>query len=157
MCCNGVLFADVELKKGDSNLALQQAGIQLRAKTRRLTFLDQPCSALGATGSCTAYTVRPQMCRSFECRLLERTIAGEISDLEALKLIKSVRKLVAEAESLLNQLGDNEIHRPLSRRYANQMLSPFDLAAGQKSIRLRERLMKVMDEVNSQLSRHFLS
>ena len=43
LCCNGVLFADVELRKGDDAQRLAELGLSLEKKGRQQAFA-QPCA-----------------------------------------------------------------------------------------------------------------
>ena len=43
LCCNGVLFADVELRKGDKAEQLAELGLSLKEKGQRRAFV-QPCA-----------------------------------------------------------------------------------------------------------------
>ena len=70
LCCNGVLFADVELRKGDDVQRLAELGLSLE-KTGRQQAFAQPCACFDGE-LCRIYTGRPKRCRTFECSLLKR-------------------------------------------------------------------------------------
>ena len=74
LCCNGVLFADVELRKGDDAGRLAELGLSLGMKGSKLAFA-QPCTCFDGK-FCKIYADRPKRCRTFECGLLKRVQAG---------------------------------------------------------------------------------
>src|SRR5258706_12208785 len=89
LCCNGVLFGDVELQAGDDADLLKALGLTLRRKGRKQAF-DQPCSCFDGK-LCGIYSERPRRCRTFECRLLQRVQNGERKTNQALKTIKEAK------------------------------------------------------------------
>jgi Fe-S-cluster containining protein len=154
LCCNGVLFGDVELQEGDDPATLQQAGLELRRKGKKKCFA-QPCSCLEGN-LCGIYSDRPNRCRTFECRLLQRALAGEVSIPEALPLIHRARSQVKKIVELLRQLKQADEHLPLSRRYARVMAAPIDLAADDHAVELRSELMLAVGKLSDLLARDFV-
>src|SRR5437879_2652756 len=78
LCCNGSLFADVELTNRDEASALEVMGLDIEDDDdddRRL--LLQPCGALKGK-RCSIYPYRPDCCRAFECRLLRDVKRGAV-------------------------------------------------------------------------------
>src|SRR6188508_2374656 len=104
LCCNGVIFADVQLQPGDDTKGLESLGLSPvgRKESRRggdsaadskangqsLKFL-QPCTALGNDCRCRIYPGRPKYCREFECLLLKSVVAGETESAAALGIIRT--------------------------------------------------------------------
>src|SRR5437867_9164117 len=74
LCCNGVLFKDVELQPADDAARLKALGLPLDG-SRKAKF-SQPCAALCGC-HCGIYADRPMRCRQFECALLKSVAAGE--------------------------------------------------------------------------------
>jgi uncharacterized protein len=108
LCCNGVLFADVRPEPGDRSPLFN--GKRLR--------VAQPCPAFdAATCACAIYSERPMRCRKFECRQLLDARRGTTTTDDALRQIRAARKLAAEVESLLTELGFNDVRLPFSRRF----------------------------------------
>src|SRR5271170_8188020 len=89
LCCNGVLFADVELRAGDDPGRLAELGLSLTKKGRQLAFA-QPCACFDGK-LCTIYADRPKRCRTFECGLLKRIQAGALDADAALKTIAKTK------------------------------------------------------------------
>src|SRR5882757_2729915 len=85
MCCNGVLFHTVRILPADSPGALSALGLKLKRKKGERLLL-QPCPAHRDT-CCSIYESRPQRCRLFECRQLQRLAAGEITEAMATEKI----------------------------------------------------------------------
>ena len=103
MCCNGVLFADVELRKGDDARRLAELGLSLEKKGRQQAFA-QPCACFDGK-LCRIYADRPMRCRTFECGLLKRVQAGEMDADAALKKIAEAKQLAEKVRGLLRRLG----------------------------------------------------
>jgi hypothetical protein len=155
LCCNGALFGDVELRPNDNPERLAALGMALEPKGQKIRFL-QPCSCFDGT-LCGIYADRPSRCRSFECRLLQRTQAGTISTPAALKAIAAARRQVETVRRLLGELGQRDEHLPLSRRYAKVMAEPIDLAGDDRIIELRSQLMLAVHKLTKILERDFLT
>ena len=115
LCCNGVLFADVRLQPSDNAARLAAVGVALKKRGAVLKF-QQPCSCLEGN-RCRIYADRPQMCRTFECRLLQRAQAGEINVEASLKVIRMAKRRAEVVREILRGLGDEDESTPLSRRY----------------------------------------
>jgi hypothetical protein len=155
MCCNGVLFGDVELRAGDDARRLASLGLDLFRKDRHQAFA-QPCSCFDGK-FCNIYADRPKRCRTFECRLLQRTQAEELTTAEALKKIKLARKQVEAVRQLVRQLGHTDERVPLNRRYAEVMEQPIDLAADDQNQKVRGQLMRAVEKLSQILERDFLT
>ena len=124
LCCNGVLFRDVELQPGDDPAALLSLGATVqRLKTK--TRFPQPCVALCHDNRCRVYAERPQRCRAFECALFKAVAAGTTSTPDALRAIRTARQRAEKVRRLLRELGDADEQRPLSRRF-NRMRRRFE-------------------------------
>ena len=71
LCCDGSLFADVELAGGDEAAALEVMGLEIEEGDEDDDgLLLQPCGALQGK-RCGIYPHRPDCCRTFECQLLQ--------------------------------------------------------------------------------------
>jgi uncharacterized protein len=89
LCCDGSLFADVELANDREALKLEILGLEIDDTDRPV--LVQPCAAL-KNKRCSLYQFRPKCCRTFECRLLKKVKAGELSIETALHQIKTLKR-----------------------------------------------------------------
>jgi uncharacterized protein len=114
MCCNGVLFKDVELQLGDSAEKLRSLGIPVRQQ--RVNKLPQPCAALAGC-HCKIYADRPTRCREFDCALLKSVAAGETKLHAALLSIRETRRRAEKVRRLLRELGDTDESVALSLRF----------------------------------------
>ncbi len=115
ICCNGVLFKDVELQPDDDPDYLRSLQIPLIKRGAKQCF-KQPCSALDGF-HCRIYENRPQHCRNFECALYKSVCAGRIEMEAALRLIRTTLKRAERVRRLLRQLGNAEEHLALSVRF----------------------------------------
>jgi Fe-S-cluster containining protein len=155
LCCNGVLFDDVRLRSGDDARRLAALGVPLQ-KRGSLQRFAQPCSCLEGS-LCRIYSDRPERCRTFECRVLQRAMLGEINETGALKLIKKARQKAERVRHILRQLGDTDESEPLTRRYQRMMQQPIDLSAEQQLVDLRGELMQAVGELVGMLEGEFRS
>ena len=154
LCCNGVLFADVELRKGDDAQRLAELGLSLEKKGRQRAFA-QPCACFDGK-LCRIYDERPKRCRSFECGLLKRVAAGGMDTKAALGKIVKTQGLAEKVRRLLRQLGQKDEHLALTHRYQQTMSAPIDLSAGEDAAELRGELMLAVNDLMQTLQRDFL-
>jgi Fe-S-cluster containining protein len=154
LCCNGVLFADVELRKGDDAKRLAELGLSLAKKGSKLAFV-QPCACFDGK-LCGIYADRPKRCRTFECGLLKRVQAGELDAGAALKTISQTKRQVEKVRAVLHQLGQKDEHLAMTKRYAQAMSAPIDLADHETDSERRGELMLAVDELMRRLQRDFL-
>lgn len=154
MCCNGVLFADVRLQRGDDATRLIELGVPLKSGQSNARF-RQPCSCL-QNGACRIYDERPNRCRTFECRLLQRTLTGEVKERAALNLIREAKQRIQRVQSILRKLGEVDESVPLSRRYQRVMRQPVDLSGPEHIVELRGQLLTAVADLASVLERDFL-
>lgn len=154
MCCNGVLFADVELRAGDDPGRLAELGLSLGMKGSKLAFA-QPCTCFDGK-LCGIYAGRPKRCRTFECGLLKRVQAGELDADAALKMIAKTKRQVEKVRGLLRQLGQKDETLAMTKRYTEAMSAPIDLSDHETDSDRRGELMLAVDDLMKQLQRDFL-
>ena len=152
LCCNGVLFADVELRKTDRTTALAKRGLTVFQRGRH-RVLAQPCACFDGQ-HCEIYRDRPAHCQAFECGLLQRVSAGEITAAAALKTIAQAKRKVARVESLLQKLGEEDASPALTERYVAAMSAPVDLASNHGPDH-QGQLMRQMGELMELLEAKF--
>lgn len=155
LCCDSVLFADVELRVSDDAKRLAQLGLMIENKTRTKMAFAQPCACFDGK-LCGIYADRPKRCRTFECGLLKRVQAGELAADAALKTIAKTKLQAETVRGLLRHVGQNDEHLAMSKRYAAAMSAPIDLSGDECSAELRGELMLAVDELMRQLQRDFL-
>ena len=148
------MFADVELEAGDKAHDLAALGLRVQRKAK-MTAFAQPCSCFAGKW-CKIYRDRPARCRAFECGTLKRVQAAQLSPTQALSLIGQAQRQVKEIRNQLRQLGNNEEHLPLSRRYARVMAQPLDLAGDEGIVEMRAQLMLNVDALMKLIQRQFL-
>jgi hypothetical protein len=155
LCCNGVLFADVELRAGDGAKRLKQLGLTLHKKGQGKLAFAQPCACFDGK-LCGIYADRPKRCRTFECGLLKRVQAGGLEADVALKTIKQTKRQMEKVRVLLRQLGQNDEGLAMTKRYAQVMSAPIDLADHESDTEGRGELMLAVGELMRLLQRDFL-
>ncbi len=131
LCCNGVIFADVQLQRGDDAAKLETLGLPLTNLQKRKiaqtagstlknaahkTKFPQPCLAFDGC-HCRIYADRPKQCRAFECALLKSVNGGEVKPADALQTIEKARRRAEKVRQLLRKLGDKEERVALSIRF----------------------------------------
>ena len=131
LCCNGVLFADVRLENGDDALKLKTLGLRVSKSGR----FKQPCSALQGC-KCAVYADRPDYCRKFECLLFKKVQKRETLADKALAVIKKAQAAVARVENLLEELGSDDRHLPLQKRFQVQLrrMEAGSIGAGEADV-----------------------
>lgn len=154
LCCNGVLFGDVELQKSDDAKLLAKHGIHLFRKGRKTAFA-QPCECL-VNGLCRIYADRPNRCATFDCGLLKRVQAGKTPPAAALKKIAEAKQRSTEVLKLVQLLGNTDETLPLNQRYAAIMAEPIDMAADETEIERRGELMMAVSRLVEILEHDFL-
>lgn len=154
LCCNGVLFGDVEIQKSDDAEALTKHGLKLFRKGRTRAFA-QPCACL-VKGLCRIYADRPQRCATFDCGLLKRVQARKTTPTLALKKIAEAKRRSTEVLKLVQLLGHTDESLPLNQRYAAIMAEPIDMAADEAAIERRGALMMAVSRLVEILEHDFL-
>jgi len=115
LCCDGTLFADVELV-GQAELArLEIMGIEIENEGRNIGLLSQPCAALRGT-RCGIYAHRPKCCRVFQCRLLQNAERGAVTVERALEQIADAREQIQQVRVMLRRLGNRDEDLPIKER-----------------------------------------
>ena len=154
LCCDSTLFADVELRAGDDPKQLAKLGLIIEQKTKTKLAFTQPCA--GFDGKlCRIYSDRPKRCRLFECGLLKKVEAGQMTATAALKKIIIAKKRAGQVRELLRLSGQCDEPMALTHRYAEAMSAPMDVADEQGTER-RGELMLAVNELMQILQRDFL-
>jgi len=153
LCCDGTLFADVELRAGDDARRLVKLGLSLKKKGQIKMAFTQPCACFDGT-LCKIYGDRPKRCRLFECGLLKKVNAGEMTAGAALKKISKAKALVKNVEDLLGTFASDDKGAALSERYAAAMNEPADLASGNAD--RHGKLMQAYRDLMEMVQKDFL-
>ncbi len=144
LCCDSTLFADVELRKGDDARRLEKLGLSLHKKGKTKIAFPQPCACFDGK-FCKIYAERPGRCRLFECGLLKKVDAGEMTTESALKKIASAKVLAEKVRGLLRSFGGQDEHLALTKRYAQTTSQPIDLSDETEAERRGELMLAVND------------
>ena len=147
------MFHTVQLQPGDSAKDLAALGLKLKRKQGQ-HYILQPCPAFKES-RCSIYESRPQRCRLFECRQLQRVESGETTEALALEKIREVRRQVAAMDELLERAGGTNHKRPLSKRFEKVLAEPPEALTDPAAVELRHRLTQAMAELNVILNHDF--
>ncbi len=153
LCCNGVLFHTVRLQPSDAPRDLAALGLKLKRKTRQQLIL-QPCPAL-RDGQCSIYAQRPERCRLFECRQLQRVGSGEITEAMALEKIHEVQRRAAQLDRISRRADGSARKGPLSKRCETALAEPFDATTHPELVGQREDLARGLAELDAILDEDF--
>lgn len=75
-----------------------------------------PCPSLGQDGACECYETRPTVCRTYNCKLQKRAMAGDISQSEAQEILREIKRVQHKAVGLATQaLGKPQGYYPPGR------------------------------------------
>jgi Fe-S-cluster containining protein len=153
LCCNGVLFHTVRLQPGDAPSKLAALGLKLKRKHRQ-NWILQPCPVY-RDGQCSIYAQRPERCRLFECRQLQRMKTGETTEAMALERIHEVQRRAAQLDAL-SRRGDGSLRKgPLSKRCETALAELFDATTHPELVGQREELARGLTELEAILDEHF--
>jgi len=154
LCCDSTLFADVELRAGDDAVRLKKLGLTLEKKGKSKIAFAQPCACFDGK-LCTIYRDRPKRCGLFECGLLKRVEAEEMTAGAALKKISEAKQRADKVRELLRSLGQHDERMALTHRYSAVMSAPMDFAVEGEAEK-RGELMMAVSGLMQMLQKDFL-
>jgi Fe-S-cluster containining protein len=120
LCCDGSLFADVELAGRAEATRLEAMGLDIDDDDESGALLPQPCAALRGK-RCSIYAHRPGCCRTFECRLLRDVQRGAISVERAGEVVAEALERIGRAKDLMAKLGQRHARLPLGESCAEAL------------------------------------
>ena len=156
LCCDGSLFADVELASRKEASALEVMGLEIDdADEDEGGPLLQPCAALKGK-RCSIYPYRPDCCRTFECRLLQRVKRGKVGVERAKETIAEALKRLEHVTELAVQLGAGDERLPWKERCADALAASEARNADLEIDRKRAELEAAMTSVERWMQATFL-
>lgn len=153
LCCDGTLFADVELAGRKEATGLEAIGLEVEDDDGDGALLVLPCRALQGK-RCGIYVHRPQCCRTFECGLLQNVRRGAAGVEQAERHIADALARVGRVKTLLAQLGHRAESLSLKERVADALAK--DAGTSLKSDRTRAELEAEMSALEMLILRTFL-
>ena len=155
LCCDGSLFADVELADGDEASGLEVMGLEIEdADGDGGGLLAQPCGALKGR-RCSIYRHRPDCCRTFTCRLLQEVKRDEAGIEQAKEKIVEALMRIERVKELIVQLGTDVELLPLKERSV-EALALSEATANPAVKRKRAELKVAMTSVEYLIQATFL-
>ena len=156
LCCDGSLFADVELAGTDEAATLEVMGLEIEdADADDRGLLLQPCGALKGK-RCSIYPHRPECCRTFECRLLQEVKRGAVAVELAREKIAEALERIERVQELIVQLGPGDERLPLKERCVEALALSEDAETRPETTRKRAELQAAMTSVESLIQESFL-
>jgi Fe-S-cluster containining protein len=153
LCCDGSLFADVELVGEKEAIRLEGMGLEVDDSDAEGALLVLPCRALEGK-RCGIYAHRPSCCRTFECGLLQNVRRGAVGVEQAERHIADALARIGHVKRLLAELGRRDTSLPLKERVAEALAD--ESAAGIAALKRRAELEAAMSAVESLISSKFL-
>lgn len=147
------MFHTVRLQPKDSPRELAALGLKLKRKNRR-DYILQPCPAF-RDSQCAIYAARPERCRLFECRQLQRVQSGETTEALALLKIRDVQQRAAQLDAWSRRADGSLRKGPLSKRCETALAEPFDWTTNPELIEQREELARALAELDAILDAEF--
>ena len=120
LCCDGTLFADVELVGQAEVARLEIMGMDVENESRNTGLLSQPCAALRGT-RCGIYAHRPKCCRVFQCNLLQNAQRGAVTVERALEQIVDAWEQIRQVRAMLDRMGNHDEGLPIKERCAETL------------------------------------
>jgi uncharacterized protein len=155
LCCDGSLFADVELSGPTEAAGLEVMGLEIEEDDADGGLLVQPCAALQGK-RCGIYAHRPECCRTFECRLLQDVRRGAVTVERAGEHIAEALKRVGRVRELAAALGQRDGRLSLKERYAEALALADEAVATPALNRRRVELEAEMAAVEELTRQRFL-
>jgi uncharacterized protein len=155
LCCDGSLFADVELAGRRESAGLEAMGLEIEDDDVSGDLLVQPCRALRGK-RCSIYAHRPECCRTFECRLLQDVRRGAVTAERATEHIAEALKQAGRVRKLAAELGLRDARLPLKERCAEALALTDETDAHPTLKRKREELEVVMGAIELLIRENFL-
>jgi Fe-S-cluster containining protein len=153
LCCDGTLFADVELGGRAEIARLEIMGMEVENEGRNAGLLSLPCAALRGT-RCGIYAHRPNCCRVFECQLLQSTQRGAVTVERALEHIADAKAQIRHVRALLDRLGNHDEDLPIKERCAETLAT--EGSATPETIEARAELEAAMTTLETTIWNTFL-
>jgi Fe-S-cluster containining protein len=153
LCCDGTLFADVELAGQAEAAWLEVMGMEIESGDRNVGLLSQPCAALRGT-RCGIYAHRPKCCHVFQCDLLQSAQRGAVTVERALEQITDAREQIRRVRALLGRLGNRDESLPIKERCAETLAAEGGMSS--ESIKDRADLEAAMAKLEDTIWNTFL-
>jgi hypothetical protein len=153
LCCDGSLFADVELAGRAEATRLEVMGLEIEDDDTAGGLLLLPCGALRGT-LCSIYPHRPECCRTFECRLLQDVRRGAVGVERAGEQIAEALMRIGRVRELMAQLGHRRRRLPLRESCAEALARSAH--ADPEVNRKRAELEAAMSAVEELIRKTFL-
>jgi len=153
LCCDGSLFADVELGGRAEATRLEAMGLEIEDEEGSRPLLLQPCAALQGK-RCGIYAHRPGCCRTFECRLLQDVRRGTESVERALEQIAAAQGKLGRVRELMGGPVRGDTRLPLAERVAEALAA--DAGTHPEAKRGHAELEAAMSDATETIRRTFL-
>jgi len=155
LCCDGSLFADVELAGLWEGAGLEVMGLETEEDDADGCLLLQPCGGLRGR-RCGIYAQRPECCRTFECHLLREVRRGALSLAQAGEQIAETLKKVKRVRQISVALGQRDGQLPVKEQGLEALALADETESNAAFDRLRARLEGGMFTLEEMIQTWFL-
>lgn len=145
LCCDGTLFARARVRPqvADATSAL---GFEVTMQGEHLAF-SLPCDRLDGM-CCTIYETRPEVCRTFRCKLLLQLDKGEVTLTEARATVATAKTVLAHVVAI-----EPRARHAQSRKELRIALAARRGAGDREDLPARARLELELHVLQKQLDR----
>ncbi|CAK0779782.1 conserved hypothetical protein [Gammaproteobacteria bacterium] len=113
LCCNGALHAHTIVKPNEID-TVRALGLTIETHGDQL-FFRQPCP-LYREQRCSAYPNHPPTCRAYQCALLKKYHAGEITFEQSEKIVQRAQELYVDVlEQLPNDYSFDQLKKEMAQ------------------------------------------
>lgn len=152
LCCNGVLYARVNLTPKEEALA-EELALPIIEDDAGVRSVPQPCQCF-VDERCSIYEQRFGTCRTYRCALLRNVESGHVPAAEALGVIEQARGLLRALYRLLGQQEPRRTDISIWERVSTY-LNEHDVLGSPERTAANAKLLLTMRALSLLCHRHF--
>lgn len=119
LCCKGGWFSTGDLGQDEVEPA-RSIGLRVEVTPEQVS-LQLPCPKF-LDGCCSIYdSWRPRVCGAFSCTLLDKFVAGEVGEKEAMRLVTAAAAMFDRIVAEVGDLPDGVVGRQFMSRLADDI------------------------------------
>jgi len=105
LCCDGSIFGHVKVDTETRNRMADQVDFEPPKKGQSMEVhrMRLPCRQLGESGDCSCYDTRPDICRTYQCKLLRGVRRDAIPQQQAQQTVSLAKSLRDHARGQCNE------------------------------------------------------
>lgn len=109
LCCDGSIFGHVKVDTETRNRMADRADFERKKKgqSEDVHRMRLPCRQFGEGGDCSCHDTRPDICRTYQCKLLRGVLRDAIPPQQAQQTVSLAKALRDHARSQCNEAAVN--------------------------------------------------